>query len=102
MVGPAAMHAMSRIFVDTLFVGVNGIHVQHGLTCLNADEAEMNRSMVRQAKRKIVVTDHSKLDVVANWQMCSIDDIDMLITDTGASDALIAPYEAAGIAIKRV
>jgi DeoR family transcriptional regulator of aga operon len=102
MVGPAAMHAMSRIFVDTLFVGVNGIHVKHGLTCLNADEAEMNRCMVEQAKRKIVVTDHSKLDVVTNWQMCSIDEIDMLITDTGASDAIIAPYEAAGIVIKRV
>jgi DeoR family transcriptional regulator of aga operon len=49
-----------------------------------------------------VVTDHSKLDVVANWQMCSIDDIDMLITDTGAPDAMIAPFEAAGIAVKRV
>jgi DeoR/GlpR family transcriptional regulator of sugar metabolism len=31
MVGPAAMHAMSRIFVDTLFVGVNGIRCRDQL-----------------------------------------------------------------------
>ena len=102
LVGPAAMQSMSKVFIDTLFIGVNGIHAQHGLTCFNSDEAEMNRSMVRQAKRKIVVTDHSKLAVVASWQMCSIDEIDLLITDAGAPDDLIAPFEQCGITIKKV
>jgi DeoR/GlpR family transcriptional regulator of sugar metabolism len=30
---------------------------ERGLTCLNPDEAEINRAMVQQAKQKIAVTD---------------------------------------------
>jgi len=41
--------------------------------------------MVRQAKRKIAVADHSKLGVVTNWLICPTDAIDMLITDSGAT-----------------
>jgi DeoR family transcriptional regulator of aga operon len=93
---------MSRLFVNVLFVGVNGIDAQHGLTCFSADEAEINLSMVRQAKRKIAVADHSKLGVVAKWLICPIEAIDMLITDKGATEKMIAPFLERGIKIRRV
>jgi len=102
LVGPAGIAAMSRLFVNVLFVGVNGIDAQHGLTCFSADEAEINLSMVRQAKRKIAVADHSKLGVVAKWLICPIEAIDMLITDKGATEKMIAPFLERGIKIRRV
>jgi DeoR family transcriptional regulator, aga operon transcriptional repressor len=102
LVGSAALSALSGIFVDVLFLGVNGIEAERGLTCLNGDEVDINRAMVRQAKRKIAVADHSKLGVVTKWQICPTETIELLITDTGASDQMIAPFLAKGIKVQRV
>lgn len=102
LVGPEAVASMSGVFVDVLFVGVNGIDAQHGLTCINADEVEINRTMVRQAKRKICVADHSKLGVVTKWLICPTSDIDMLITDKDATDKMIAPFLEKRIEVRRV
>jgi DeoR family transcriptional regulator of aga operon len=93
---------MSRVFVDSLFIGVNGIDAQRGLTCFNDDEVEINRCMVRQAKRKVAVADRSKLGVVAKWLICPADTIDMLITDSGATDAMIEPFLEIGVEVRRV
>lgn len=101
LVGPAAVASMSSVFVDVLFVGVNGIDAQRGLTCFNDDEVEINRCMVRQAKRKIAVADHSKLGVVAKWLICPADTVDMLITDSGATDKQIEPFLELGIEVRR-
>jgi DeoR/GlpR family transcriptional regulator of sugar metabolism len=38
--------------------------------------ADINRTPEQQAKRKIAVTDHSKLGVVAKWLICDVDQID--------------------------
>jgi DeoR family transcriptional regulator of aga operon len=102
LVGAAAVAAMSGVFVDVLFLGVNGIDAENGLTCLNSNEVEINRCMVKQAKRKIAVTDHSKLGVVANWVICPTHAIDMLITDRGATEEIIAPFVGKGIEVRLV
>ncbi|MFZ0745756.1 MAG: DeoR/GlpR transcriptional regulator, partial [Terracidiphilus sp.] len=81
---------------------VNGIDAHNGLTCFNGDEVEINRSMVRQAKRKIAVADHSKLGVIANWLICPCEAIDLLITDTGATEQMVAPFLEKGIKVRQV
>ncbi len=102
LVGPTAMRAMRQFYVDTMFIGVNGIDACQGLTCLNPDEAEINRVMTRQARRRIAVADHSKLGVIATHRFCPARNLHMLITDTGASDEVIAPFQALGIEVRRV
>ncbi|HVX67756.1 MAG TPA: DeoR/GlpR family DNA-binding transcription regulator [Bryobacteraceae bacterium] len=102
LVGPAAMEAMGQIFLDRLFIGVNGIDAERGLTAAHADEAAINRVMVRQARQKIAVLDHSKLGVVATHRFAGIEELDLLITDTGAEEAALAPYRAAGVEIRLV
>lgn len=102
LVGPQAVASVKGLFIDVLFVGVNGIDAQRGLTCLSPDEADINRAMVQQAKRKIAVTDHSKLGVVTKWLICPVDEIDQLITDSGATDEMIAPFLERGVKVSRV
>jgi DeoR family transcriptional regulator of aga operon len=102
LVGQEAVATMSKVFVDLLFIGVNGIDAHKGLTCINGDEVEINRSMVQQAKRKIAVADHSKLGVVTRWLICPTESIDMLITDAGATDKMVAPFVEKKIEVRRV
>lgn len=102
LVGPTAGQALSNLLIHTLFIGADGIDPKWGLSCFNADEAQLNSTMVKHAHRKIAVVDRSKFGVVAGWRICPINDIDILITDSGATDELIAPYQKAQIRVERV
>jgi DeoR family transcriptional regulator of aga operon len=93
---------MSQIFVNKAFLGVNGIDAERGLTSGNAGEAAMNRVIVNQARKKIAITDHSKLGAIATYRFAGAEELDLLITDSGASDELIAPFVARGIEVRRV
>jgi DeoR family transcriptional regulator of aga operon len=46
LVGEIAIQSISKVFIDTLFIGMNGIDQKSGLTCFNSDEAELNKVMV--------------------------------------------------------
>lgn len=102
LVGPLASSATEMLFADTMFIGVDGIDAKQGLTCTHTSEAEVLRKLVGHSKRKVVVTDHSKIGAVAKWLLCPVAEIDMLITDTGATDEMVAPFEAMGVNVLRV
>jgi DeoR family transcriptional regulator of aga operon len=50
----------------------------------------------------IAVADHTKLAQVSPALICPVQEIHMLVTDTGATDAMIAPFEERGIKVLRV
>ncbi len=102
LIGQAAIDSLRRMFVDKVFIGANGLHIEHGVTAYHPDEAAVNSVMVRQAKERIVVADHSKLGMVATYLFCPIQDVHRLITDTGATEKMIAPFVAKGIEVRRV
>jgi DeoR family transcriptional regulator, aga operon transcriptional repressor len=101
LVGPAAIESVREIFVDKVFMGVDGIHVEHGLTTNYPDQATIHRAMMRQARQKIVVADHRKIGTVGTARICPLEDIDILITDKAASDEAIAPFISMGIDVHR-
>jgi len=49
-----------------------------------------------------VVTDHSKIGGVAKWLLCLAMDIHAVITNLGATDEMIAPFQKLGIEVTRV
>lgn len=102
LIGPAAIRAIREFFTDKVFIGVNGIDAEKGLTSGNPDEAAVNRVLIEQAKRRIVVADHTKLGAVVQAAICPTAMVDTIITDTDATDEAIAPFTAMGIEVKRV
>lgn len=101
LVGPLANASTELLFADIMFIGVDGIDAEHGLTCTNSAEAELLRKLVSHSKRKIVVADRSKLGFKSNWLLCKTTEIDSLITDSSASDEAVAPFEKLGIEVIR-
>jgi DeoR family transcriptional regulator of aga operon len=101
LVGPSAIQSVSEMFVDKVFVGVDGIHIERGLTTNYAEQATIHRAMMRQARQKIVVADHSKLGAIGTALIWPMESIDILITDKGAKDEDIAPFVAKGVDVRR-
>ncbi len=102
MVGPLANIAAGMVYADIMFLGVDGISAEMGLSCENSQEAEYLRLMAHHAKRRVVVTDHSKFGIQSRWMLCPTKEVATIITDTGATDAAVAPFESLGIEVIRV
>lgn len=102
LVGPTAVRSLENMLIHTVFIGADGIDAQWGLSCFNSDEAELNGTMVRHARRHIAVVDHTKFGVVANFRICETNALKTLITDTGATNEMIAPFQKMGIEVIRV
>ena len=83
LVGPAALESLNLVVMDKLFLGVCGVHPQHGATTIQAEEAAVFRNMRRHSKQVIVVADSSKLGRTSPAVVCSPNEIDLLITDKG-------------------
>ena len=53
--------------------------------------------MVARAKRVVIIADSSKLGGHAFARICPIERVDTLVTDSGATPAQMAEFEAAGV-----
>jgi len=102
LVGPSAIRSLENMLIHTMFIGADGIDADWGLSCFSSDEAELNGTMVRHARRHIAVADSTKFGVVANWRICQTAVLQTLITDTGATDEMVAPFQKLGIEVLRV
>lgn len=82
-----------------LFLGVDGIDIDFGLTTTNIMEAQLNRKMIETAQKTIVLADSSKFGKRGFGKICRIEDIDQIITDSGISDHMAETLKSMGIEV---
>lgn len=99
LTGPLAEQSLKDLYVQTAFLGVDGLTVRHGLTTYNATEAHTNRAIIARAERVIVVADHTKIGRVTTALIAPCTAISMLITDMAAPPAHVAELRDAGIEV---
>jgi DeoR family fructose operon transcriptional repressor len=84
-----ALGALADTFVDVAFLGTNGVSAERGLTTPDPAEAAVKRAMIAASRRTVVLADHSKIGADRLARFGDLDDIDVLITDSG-TDTLVA------------
>lgn len=99
LTGPTAIEMLNGVFMDKTFIGACGVDAQRGVTTIEPDEAAVFRAMVRQAKQVVVVADSSKIGMVSPAVICPPKEINILITDDGASEEMLAGFTRAGVKI---
>ena len=72
------------------------------MTDEHTEEAAVNQAMARQARQRILLVDHTKFGRIAKCLVCPICDVNTIVTDTGATDEMIAPFQNLGIKVLRV
>lgn len=74
--------AMLKDFSFTkLFIGVDGITPDVGLTTTDIREAQLNRAMMKVAQKVICLADSSKFGRNGLAKICDMDEVDLFITD---------------------
>ena len=99
LVGPLSEPVASQIHLDLVFVGVDGLTVDGGLTTHNPIEARINRVLIERSSTVVVVTDHTKLGRITFAQIAPIERADVLITDSDADIQLLDDFRRAGIQV---
>ena len=102
LVGPLAEQALAGLNLDVVFLGVDGISPTAGITTHHEVEAHTNLALIERARHVVVVTDSSKIGLVAFAQICPIDRVHEVITDAGADRGLLAELREAGVAVVTV
>lgn len=82
--------------VDKAFIGVGGVS-ESGVTDFHIDEASLHRQLIQNARQAIVLADSDKLGLRAVVNVCPLEDIDVVITDSGASKQVVKALEQAGV-----
>ncbi len=82
-----------------LFLGVDGIDIEFGLTTTHVMEAQLNRKMIEAAQKTIVLTDSSKFGKRGFGRICGLEEVDQIITDSGISEHLQEKLRGMGIEV---
>ncbi len=84
--GTQAEKTLKDLHADKLFLGVDGFHMDKGITTHFEAEATLNQIMCRAASEVVVVADSSKFNKVCLYKIIEPSGVSKLITDSGISD----------------
>ena len=96
-VGKYAEAPLSDFSCSKLFLGVDGIDLDFGITTTDIREADLNKVMMRSAQKTIVLADSSKFRRRGFSKIANMDEVDLIITDSRISDKLAQRIEELGI-----
>lgn len=83
LVGRFAVDNLKQIYANKAILGVDGFSIKHGCTVPTLAEAEVVQQMIDHTRGQIIlVADHSKWGVVSNFPVATIQEIDILVTDS--------------------
>ncbi len=81
LVGISAIESLKTYYCDKVFIGVDGIDTQYGISTPNVDEAHLNNIMINNSREVIVVTDSSKFKNRSFTYIAPIQKVTTIITD---------------------
>ncbi len=97
LVGPFAAKNFKNLFVDKVYIGVDGFDPLSGAYTPNIEEAHLNEIMIQIAKEVILVADSSKFNRKSLTFICPVSSINTIITDAGLNSSDQKILEEAGI-----
>lgn len=98
-VGDEVVNALAVVRVDVAFMGTNGISLGHGLSTPDSSEAAAKRAMIASAHRVVVLADSSKFGEETTIRFADLDDVDVIVTDSGAPEEDVAALRERGIEV---
>ncbi len=100
--GDQAEQSLLNYHFDMLFLGVDAIDLDRGVSTHNEDEARLNRRMCEVAERIIVVTDSTKFNRSSLHKIIDTQRIDMIIVDEGIPTESLEGLRKSGIDVRLV
>jgi DeoR/GlpR family transcriptional regulator of sugar metabolism len=79
--GAATVEAAQAITADLFLLGVTGVHIDHGLTTGDPEEAAMKRALAARAADTYALASAEKLGAVSAYKVLNLDAVTAVVTD---------------------
>lgn len=99
VVSEYAVRMLDNFACSKLFLGVDGIDPEYGLSTTHLQEACLNRAMIASATKTVVLADSSKFGRRGFSRICGLGDIDHVITDSGTPPKMLEAMREQGIKV---
>lgn len=99
VVGDAAAEMIRATRIDKGFFGARGLSLDRGLMDLNPEEVRVKQELAAVCTRVIGVLDSTKWHRTALLPFVAAEDIDAIVTDTGAPAELVERWRAHGVEV---
>jgi len=99
VIGPYAEQILTDVSCSILFLGVDGIDLDMGITTTSLMEARLNQKMIEAAQVTIVLADSSKFGKRGLGKICTLDQVQHIITDSRISLEIVEFLEEKGITV---
>jgi len=96
-----AIDTFEGLVADLAIVATNGISLARGLTTPEPAEGAVKNAMLKAAKKKLVVADHTKFQQDHFSKFGDIKDIDLIVTDQSVDPGAVAQIETTGVKVVR-
>ena len=99
LVGPHAEQTLRGLTADRLFLGVDGLDPEVGLTTPDILEAQLNAMMIRVAREVVVVADSSKFTRRSLSVIARLEEVHKVLTDDRVAPGTVAALKARGVEV---
>ncbi len=93
LVGPLAVEAFSKIHADVAVMSAGGISLE-GVTNSHGLLIDIQRAMIKAARKVIFCFDHTKLGRQSVSPLCELDSVDTIVIDSAAPQELVEAFRA--------
>lgn len=93
--GMIAESTIKNLRTDITFLGADAIHPDGSIYNVNIDEISVKQAMIESAPKVVLLVDSTKFEVCGFAKICSLSDIETVITDKGISpetEEMISSY----------
>lgn len=94
-----AIQGLANVHCNKLFFGAEGFDLFGGITCATLEEAKLTQKMIAAASQTILLADSTKFGRHGFGKICSLEDIDILVTDNGLQKEVREKIEDLGITV---
>ncbi len=92
MVGPITKNVVDSLISDKIFIGANGIDIEHGIASTHILEGEIKKAMISNTKQIIFMCESYKFDKVRMFKVCDLEAANLIITDDKIENEVFDKY----------
>lgn len=96
---PLVLRQIDQINFDLCFIASGGFTRESGFCCKTSGRWEMEKTVLRRTKKKVILMDSTKDGVSSGFTICTPEDIDVLVSDDELSEATRQYLERAGMEV---
>ncbi len=99
LMGSITEELLSQLKVNKTFLAADAVDFVQGISNATLFEASIKRLIIKAAQEVILVVDHSKFGKAALARVCSLEQLHLVITDSGVDNSVLQGFQRINIPI---